>query len=246
MAGRVLLYLVLAAFAAMLIVPFVIGLVKGPAPDKPAPHLAGTASMRPLGRVAGVYGRFVALYLFVTVVSLATGQRGSVCATTPFSAYAGTAAGYAARPGAAIQTDGAVQACAPHPSTVQWTWHLLMRLPGPILWATVLLMIWQLVRAAQRNGPFTARIAAIMWRLGLVVLIGAAIAGAISELGSDLLVRTLMVNPPYVGWGMSLDVLYGAVRALLPVPLLAGAALLSFARIIRAGVVLDEEVRATV
>jgi hypothetical protein len=240
MAVLVLLCLVLAAFAAMLIVTFVIGLVKGPAPDKPAPHLAGTASMRPLGRVAGVYG------LFVTVVSLATGQRGSVCATTPFSAYAGTAAGYAARPGAAIQTDGAVQACAPHPSTVQWTWHLLMRLPGPILWATVLLMIWQLVRAAQRNGPFTARIAAIMWRLGLVVLIGAAIAGAISELGSDLLVRTLMVNPPYLGWGMSLDVLYGAVRALLPVPLLAGAALLSFARIIRAGVVLDEEVRATV
>ncbi len=121
-----------------------------------------------------------------------------------------------------------------------------MTLPGPLLWATVLLMIWQLVREAQRNGPFTARTAAIMWRLGLVVLIGAAIAGAIRELGSDLLVRTLMANPPYPGLGMPLDVVYGALRALLPVPLLAGAALLSFARVTRAGVVLDEEVKATV
>jgi hypothetical protein len=122
-----------------------------------------------------------------------------------------------------------------------------MRLPGPILWATVLLMIWQLVREARHTGPFTARTAAIMWRLGLVVLIGAAAAGAIFRLGSDLLLQTLMVDPPFSGAGIAADALFsGALRALLPVPALAGAALLSFALITRAGVVLDEEVKATV
>lgn len=246
MAGRIVLYTVFAVFAGMLIVPFVIGLVRGPQPAGPKKHPDGEASMRPLSRVSGIYGRCVAFYLLVTVISLSTGQPGTVCATTPFSS-SGAAGGYPGRPGADIQTAGFVQACVPHPTWAESTCQILMRLPGPVLWATVLLMIWQLVREAGRNGPFTSRTAQIMWRLGLVVLIGTAAAGALSRLGNDLLLRMLLADPPFVGLGVPTDVLFsGALRALLPVPLLAGAGLLTFARITRTGVVLDEEVRATV
>lgn len=246
MASLVLIYGVLAAFAAMLIVPFVIGFVRGPDGSQPRPDPVGDASLRPLGRMAGIYLRFLALYGFAAVVSFASGPRGPVCAPTQMPAvgpqeYGGT------RPGAVLQSTGDLQACAPHPSTVEWILHVLTRVPGPLALATVLVTIWQLVREARRHGPFTARSVQIMWRLGLVVLIGAAAAGALSRLGNDLLLQQLMTNSPQAGAGMAIDVLVsGAARALLPIPALAGVALLSFARITRAGVALDEEVRATV
>jgi hypothetical protein len=242
----IVVYTLLAVIAGTLVVPFVIGLVKGPDPNPVAPHPAGTASMRPLSRVSGVYGRFLALYYVAATVSLATGQRGSVCATL-LGFNQGTAHGYPGLPGAVVRPGGTIQACAVHPDTGQWLLHVLMVLPGPMLWTTVLLMIWQLVREARRNGPFTARTATIMWRLGLVVLIGTVVAGALSRLGNDLLLSRLLADPPFIGLGVPLDALLsGGPRALLPVPLLAGAGLLTFARVTREGVVLDEEVRATV
>lgn len=247
MAGRILIYTLLAVFAGIVLVPFVIGLVRGPEPDRAQPHPDGDASMRPLGRVAGIYLRFLGLYAFAAVVSFASGQRGAVCGATSIRTLSAGSAYTAPRSGAVVQAAGTVQACAPHPSAAQWVLELLIRLPGPVLLATILLVIWQLVREASRNGPFTGRTAEIMWRLGLVVLIGTAAAGALSRLGNDLLLRMLLADPPYIGLGVPNDVLFsGALRALLPVPLLAGVGLLTFARITRAGVVLDEEVRATV
>jgi hypothetical protein len=237
----------LAVLAGTLIVPFMIGLVRGPAASRAALDPSGEKSMRPLSRLADLYGRFLALAGFGVVVSFATGHRGSVCASTPGVA-SGAPAGYPARAGAVIHGDGVVQACAAHPSTAQWVLDALMRLPGPLLLATVLLLIWQLVREAGRNGPFTARTAGIMWRLGLVVLIGTAVAGALGRLGTDLLLQMLVQNPPFGDApGLLADVVLGGpLHALLPVPALAGAGLLTFARITRAGVALDEEVRATV
>lgn len=237
----------LAILAGTLIVPFLIGLIRGPAASPPVTDLAGEKSMRPLSRVAGLYGRFLALAGFGLVASFASGQPGSVCASLS-GAGGGAPAGYPARAGAVVHGDGVVQACASHPSAAQWVLDALMRLPGLLLLATVLVLIWQLVREAGRNGPFTARTAAIMWRLGLVVLIGTAVAGAVSRLGTDLLLQMLLQKTPFVGIPAVLaDALFsGSLHALLPIPALAGAGLLTFARITRAGVALDEEVRATV
>jgi hypothetical protein len=242
------IFTLLAVLAGTVIVPFMIGLVRGPAASGAATDPAGEQSMRPLSRVAGIYGRFLALYGFAAVVSFATGERGSVCAS--MQGVGGRApAGYPARAGAVLHGDGVVRACAAHPSTAQWALDALMRLPGPLLLATVLVLIWKLVREAGRNGPFTARTAGIMWQLGLVVLIGTAVAGALSRLGNDLLLLMLVQDPPFVGvFGAVVDIFLDGslLHALLPVPALAGAGLLSFARIIRAGVTLDEEVKATV
>jgi hypothetical protein len=57
----------------------------------------------------------------------------------------------------------------------------------------------------------------------------------------DELLNTMLV--PQAQYG---DVISMAVKALVPVALLAGAALLTFARIIRAGADMDDEIKGTV
>ena len=130
---------------------------------------------------------------------------------------------------------------------MQWALYLLTKVPDIVLWGAVLLLIWRMIKQASRGGPFTANVAATMQQLGWVVIGGSMAAGALGALGTDLLTRMLMTPATYSGAGIAIDVLaIGPLKALVPVPAIAGAALLSFARITRAGAVLDEEIKATV
>jgi hypothetical protein len=80
-----------------------------------------------------------------------------------------------------------------------------------------------------------------------VIIGGSMIVGALGVLGADLLTRMLMTPATFSGGEIAIDIIVlGALKALLPVPVIAGAALLSFARVIQAGAVLDEEIKATV
>jgi hypothetical protein len=174
------------------------------------------------------------------------GLRGSVCVNTGYP-YGGAAQGFAARPGASLSVAGDVRACALHPSIGQWGLFLLTKLPGLALWGCLLLLIWQLIREANTSGPFTPRVAATMRQLGWVVIAGSMIAGALGHLGADLLTRMLMTPATFDTWGILVDVLLAApVKALLPVAALAGSVLLTFARIIKAGAVMDDEIKATI
>ncbi len=171
MFGHILLALVLAAIAGALVVPFVIGFVRGPQPGQTQPAQAGSAEpMRPLSWTARLDGRFLILYLVATAYFLSRGfdgggPQGSVCVDTAYP-YDGAAWGFAARPGASVRAGGDVTACALHPSD-----------------------------------------------------------------GGSIVVDVL---------------LFGPLKALVPVPALAGAALLTFGRITRVGAVMDEELKATV
>jgi hypothetical protein len=245
---HILVALVLAALAGVVVVPFVIGFVKGP---RPGPAKPGPGDpMRPLSRVAGIYGSFMMLYLVAIAFQASYGLPPSskslisVCVDTGYP-YVGSAHGFAASPGASLRAGGDVTACALHPSPGQWVLYLLTKLPGLVLWGCVLLLIWALISEAARRGPFTPRAAAIVQLLGWTVLGGGYIAGALEHLGADLLTGMLMTPATY-GDGVVADVLFGPLRALLPVPALVGAALLTFARITRVGVVLDDEIKATV
>jgi hypothetical protein len=250
-------YLLLAVIAAVLVgaigIPFAVGFIKGPAtapspPDGQAARLRGAHLMGPLTRVVRVYGRFFALYVVAELLNAAYrgGKFPVVCANTPYSTVGGWS-GIAVRPGAQLQSKGTVQVCASHPSVWQWFLYALIRLPGLVVWTVALLLVWQLIRQAARSGPFSRQSADIMQRLGLVIVVGTGVAAAISALGADLLTRMLLVLGGYAGAAIPLDiVLFQPVQALLPWPALAGAALLSFARITRVGAELDEEVRATV
>ncbi len=205
----------------------------------------------PLGRVAGVYARFMVLYLVFGAfwIFRSPSSSGPVCVNTgyPPGTGGGEPAGLYARHGASLSVAGQVQACAPHPGLSQWSLYLLTKLPGLVLWGCLLVLILRLISQTDRSGPFTPRAAATMRQLGWLVIAGSMIVAAAGAAGADLLTRMLMTPPPYDAKGIVIDVLiFAPLKALFPVPALAGAALLTFGRITGAGAVLDEELKATV
>jgi hypothetical protein len=241
--------LILAIVAGAIVVPFAVGFVRGAGAqtrqraDARSPQVLG-----PLARVATIYGRFFSLYLIIQLAQLAIYGKKFLraCANTPYPAFGAAGSGVAAKPGASLTSDGTVQVCATHPTAYEWFLYALIRLPSLVLWGMLLLLVWQLIRQAARGGPFSRQSAGIMYGLGAVILAGTAIEAAVGALGADLMARVLLVHPPYVGGGIAMDVLFGPLKALVPWPALAGAALLSFARMTRVGAELDEEVKATV
>jgi hypothetical protein len=171
----------------------------------------------------------------------------SVCETQPYTSYDSSAwtvpagMGVHAKPGSQLDVTGTIQACASHPDFGQRVLYTLTSLPTVLVWAGVLLLVWQIIRAARRDGPFTPRVATVMRRLGWFILGGSLIAALVQHLAADVLLVTMArVSSPFV------SVIFGPLRALVPVPLLAGAALLSFARIIRLGAEMDDEIKGTV
>jgi hypothetical protein len=238
--------LILAVVAGAVIVPFTVGLVKGP-PAEPGPvDFRGARSLKPLSRVATVYGRFLVLYVIgaVATISYRSGNFPVVCASTSYDPVGGGGSGIVVKSGVTAESSGPVQACTGHPTAAQWFFYALIRLPNLILWALALMLIWQLIRQAARSGPFTRQSATIMWRLGLLIVAGTVVAAAVSALGTGLLASTLLA-PPRNGVAVA-NLLFDPLRALVPWPALGGAALLSFARMTGAAAELDEEVKATV
>jgi hypothetical protein len=261
---HIVIYLALAAAAAYYVVPFVVGVWRGyhgvdPGPDPAAPGGPG-APMRPLRWITGLYGRFLLLYLVGATVSITYGYLGGstpgeVCVNAnglggPLigsRALAAAQLGSTARRGAELSVTTSVQACALHPGAAQWLLFLLTKIPDIALWACVLLLTLHLIRQAARTGPFTVQAASTMLVLGWVVALGSMIVGALSALGADVLTRMLVTFDPFSAGTIVFDVLvWGPLKALLPVPALVGVALVTFSHITRVGAAMNEEIKATV
>jgi len=118
--------------------------------------------------------------------------------------------------------------------------YTLINLPSLIFWACMLFLLWRMLSAARSRGPFSAQVAGALDRLGWFIIAGAAVAAAVHGLALDVVLNSLF--KPGVGYSDPL----GSLRALVPVPLIAGATMLTFARINRAGQAMDEEIRATI
>jgi hypothetical protein len=206
----------------------------------------------PLANVVGLYSRFLVLYLLYAGWRLKDGlyggPNGSACVDTGLPVEGrGAESGFAARPGALLSGTGDVQACALHPSAGQVALYLLTALPGLLFWAVLLLAIWRLLRQSMRQGPFTPQVAATMRQLGWLVIAGSMAVAALGSLGDELLTNMLVAPHSYSAGGIVIEVLiFAPLKALFPVPALAGAALLSFGRITSVGAVMDEELKATV
>lgn len=233
------------------VVPFAVGLVRGPRPASQGPGEAG-ASMRPLGRVADVYvGYFVLAIVFlawrVKDGNFGTGQHDQACVDTGITGQPLKLQEWRARPGTSLGGAGDLQACVLHPTAGQWALYALTVLPGLLLWCGVLLMIVRLVRHAAQRGPFTSGAATMMVRLGWLIIVGCVVTGILTGFGNSVLTNMVITPGPYPDVTAMLNTLLEwPLRALLPVPALAGAALLSFGRMTRAGAAMDEELRATV
>ena len=206
----------------------------------------------PLETVTAFFATFLLLTLAAGMVFALTGSGSfggfgdhPICATQPDTGYGGEGwtshLGLTPRPGAALTMNGTLQACALHPGIGQRVLYTLLSLPSDLVWVAVLILLWRVIRAARHTGPFTVPVAVAMRRLGWLIIGGTAVAAAIQEIALDQLLNTMLT--PATGYG---DVFFSVFHALLPVPVLAGAALLSFARIIRLGAAMDDEIKATV
>jgi hypothetical protein len=173
------------------------------------------------------------------------GHGVDICATQPSAGYdnAGPYShpGVAARPGAYIQINGTLQACASHPGIGQRILYTLTDLPGLLVWACVLFLLWRVLLAARRDGPFTVQVATAIRRLGWVIIAGNLAVGAVQGFALDQLLNTMLTVRDDYG-----DAITGIAHALFPVPVLVGAALLTFARIFRLGAQMDDDLQGTV
>jgi len=206
----------------------------------------------PLGSVTAIFGGVLLLVAAASAVFTVAGSGSfggfgdaTICATQPDTVYGGSEwtshLGIAARPGATVSINGTLQACALHPGFGQRVLYTLMSLPGALVWGSVLFLLWLVIRGARRTGPFTAQVAAAMRRLGWLIIAGSAVAAAVQGFALDQLLNTMLVAQDHFG-----DVISEPIHALLPVPVLAGAALLTFAHIIRLGTDMDAEIKTTV
>jgi hypothetical protein len=207
----------------------------------------------PLGRVTTFFGGLLIALMAVSAVAAIAGfgsfggfGAASICAAPPGSGGTSTGGtggypGLAAHPGVSVSIIGTPRVCALHPSISQRILYTLTDLPGLLVWGAVLLLIGLVIRQTRQTGPFTVPVAQAMRRLGWVIIAGSAAAAALQGFAADQLLNTMLVAHDDFG-----DVLTQPIHALVPVPVLAGAALLTFARIIRLGAGMDDDLKGTV
>jgi hypothetical protein len=202
----------------------------------------------PLESVTTFFGTLMILAVLVGVAFLvfgsgAYGGHPAVCVTQPGTQYSvsdwSVPSSVTVRPGNSATMLGALQACADHPAAGQQALYYVAGLPNVLFWAGLLFLLWRMMVTARRHGPFTPRVAAGLRRLGWFIIIGAATAAFVHQIATDALL-TMMVNvdQPFAN--------LLEVPLHLPIPVLTGAALLTFARIVRAGAAMDAEIQATI
>jgi hypothetical protein len=183
----------------------------------------------------------VALFVFDSGSSFG-GVPGTVCVTNPGAQYSSgdwNTPFVTARPGHSVSINGSLEVCADHPTPGEQALSVVAALPAVLFWGGVLFLLWRMMLTARRNGPFTPRVAAAVRRLGWFIIIGSTTAAVVHLIATDTLltIMTKITNPfP----NLILVPLH------LPIPVLTGAALLTFARVVNAGAAMDAEIQATI
>lgn len=202
----------------------------------------------PLESVTAFFGGLMILAALVGVGFLVFGSgtfgglSSSVCVTQPGTQYGASdwnVPFVAARPGNSVSITGALQACADHATVGEQALSIVAGLSAVVFWGSLLFLLWRMIVTARQHGPFTQRVAAALRRLGWFIIIGAATAAVVRLIAIDaLLTMMASVDQPFAN--------LLEVPLHMPVPLLTGAALLTFARIIRAGAAMDAEIQGTI
>jgi hypothetical protein len=209
----------------------------------------------PLGGTVRILAVFMLMVVVLGLVlplmrggSSALGGVGdaAVCVTQPNETYgssAWTASNgfpYTPKAGAMININAALQACNQHPSLSQRTLATARTLPNTLMWLGVLFLLWRLVRTAERYGPFTLATARLLRFLGWFIIGGTIIAGFVEDAATDALLSSMLRNFN----GSFADFL--PVNSGMIIAMLAGVVALTFARIVRVGARMDEDLQGTV
>jgi hypothetical protein len=202
----------------------------------------------PLESVTAFFGGLMILAALVGVAFLVFGSGtfgglySSVCVTQPGAQYGASdwkVPFVAARPGNSVSIIGALQACADHATAGEQALSIVAGLSAVVFWGSLLFLLWRMIVTARQHGPFTQRVATALRRLGWFIIIGAASAAVVRLIAIDaLLTMMASVDSPFAN--------LLEVPLHMPVPLLTGAALLTFARIIRVGAAMDAEIQGTI
>lgn len=202
----------------------------------------------PLGSVTTFLGALMIIAALAGVAFLVFGSStygglpGAVCVTQPGTQYGNgdwNTSAVTARPGHSISIIGNLQVCADHATLGEQTLNIVVYLPAVLFWGGVLFLLWRIMVTARRNGPFTPRVAAALRRLGWFIIIGSTAAAVIHLIAIDTLLTIMTrITSPFPNLIL--------VPLHLTVPVLTGAALLTFARIVKAGAAMDAEIQATI
>ncbi|MEV5258917.1 hypothetical protein [Streptomyces anulatus] len=176
--------------------------------------------------------------LFTDVRMGWSGSNGCVRATWLNGSSADTRALFSPRPNAQV---GAVpEYCATDMDGYQHTLDILIKLPWVVLLIGGLLLLNQLLKAAEKEGVYTLRTAARVSRLGWLLLGGTTLAGLVEANAKAALLDTLSREAPYTvaSW---LNIWTPPYLAIL-----IGLGLLTFSRIIRAGADMRDDLEGVV
>ena len=202
----------------------------------------------PLDSVTTFFGTLMIIAALVGVAFLVFGSStygglpGAVCVTQPGTQYGNgdwNTSAVIARPGHSISIIGSLQVCADHATLGEQALGVLAALPAVLFWGGLLFLLWRTMVTARREGPFTPRVAAAVRRLGWFIIIGSIAAAVVHLIAIDALltIMTKIDDNPYP------DLILVPLH--LPIPVLTGAALLTFARILKAGAAMDAELQGT-
>ncbi len=213
---------------------------------------------QPLGSVTVIFSAVTLAFLALMAVLTVRGSdsilgfgHAFLCADAPGTYGSGnlnaSTFSITARAGAYVQVNGTIQACTGfHPTVIQRTLFSMTSLPSWLMWGSVLYLLVRLLSVARREGPFTLRTAVIMRRLGWLIMVGTVVAALIQAVAQHELLNT-MLTLPYGLYPFLYNLLYTTlVDSMVTVAVLAGAALLTFARFTRLGVDMDDELQGTV
>ncbi|GAA2638027.1 DUF2975 domain-containing protein [Streptomyces vastus] len=176
------------------------------------------------------------LSLFVDGVHVGWGG-GSACVTADgvSGSSSDTDAMFGAREG--VDVSSTPQYCIADPSGSQQLLEVLRDLPSFILMVGGLLLLNRLLRGAARDGAYTAQTAARLRLLGWWLLVGSLVSEVTQAIAQAALLATL-VEGGRATVGNMWDIPFLAIFTAL--------GLLTFARIMQEGVVMREDIEATI
>lgn len=223
----------------------------GPVGKTPNPA-TGRQLVQPLG---GLLAAIAVVTLFLLAVGLAGTLSGSgmalsypglgtgpVCADVNYNGIGMVSSSLTLtglRPGASVGVPNPIPLCLQHATAGQRALAFLASAPHTVLYLMIFGLTGWLLLVARREGPFVPTVCRLLRFLGWLVLVGSVIVAIGQNLAQAYFLATATASPVPV----AADALNGAF---LGVPLLAGCALLTLARIMRAGSRMRDDLEGTV
>lgn len=211
---------------------------------------AGRQLVQPLGGLLTVLAAVMLLLLALGLAGTLSGSGpvlfypglgpGPVCANVSLNGIGLNSPALAGlRPGASVGVLSPVPLCLQHATAGQRALVFLSSAPHTAFYLVIFVLVGWLLLVARREGPFVPAVHRLLRFLGWFVLAGSVVVTIGQNLAQAYFLASAEASPVPV----AADAWQGAI---LGVPLLAGCALLTLARIMRAGSSMRDDLAGTV